>query len=648
MKQPYIFDEFFASGKEESISPFLTPSSRKWGRNISLKASLLSAVLLLGAFISSFFHPTASSLMLIGVYFISGTPALIDALDDLNNVEINIDVLMTIAALLSVLIGSPLEGALLLVLFELSASIENAVTKKTRGTLHNLSELAPASAAVVGENGLVYDRSVKEITVGTHLLIRAGEIVPLDGDVTEGSSFVNLVHLTGESQPIAKRPGDTVQAGARNLEGTLTLRVTRTSADSTLSRMIELIAEAQESKPKITRLIDQFGKWYATTILSLAGLFALALPWIWDIPYLGPEGGIYRALSFLIAASPCALILATPTAYLSAISCCARKGILLKGGIVLDSLARARQIAFDKTGTLTTGELTCTEIRRLSGTCPEARALSIAAALERHAVHPIARALTSLAQSRAIQPAEIAQFKSVPGFGLEGHVDSLTVFIGHADYIAQKTSLSLPQTAGITTLLLIGDSLFLFTFTDQIRPGVKELSERLKKRMRLLLLTGDKIENANLVGHELQFDAIYANLRPEDKLTKIAECLTQGDLVMVGDGVNDAPALSRATVGISLGKIGSATAVDASDVVFLNDDLSELDWLLAKARKTTRIIKQNLTLALAVILLATTPALLGTIPLWLAVILHEGGTVLVGLNSLRLLQLGSRKQTSIS
>ncbi|MGE5196562.1 MAG: heavy metal translocating P-type ATPase [Anaerolineae bacterium] len=654
---PYVFDEFFASGKEESISPFLTPSSRLWGKNLPLKTALLSAFLLAAAFTASFFNQASSHLLLTLVYFLAGTPALIGAIDDIKNLDINIDVLMTLSAFLSVLIGSELEGALLLVLFELSGSIEGAVAQKTKSAIVSLNRLSPKIACVLDNEGRFFDRSVKEVGIGAHLLVKAGEIVPLDGLVISGSCFVNLVHLTGESQPISKKEGDEVQAGAYNLDGTLTIKVTRTTSDSTLSRIIQLILEAQSSKPTLQRLLDRFGKWYASSIISLAILFSLTLPFLLTIPYLGPEGSIYRALTFLIAASPCALIIATPTAYLSAISSCAKRGILLKGGIALDAIASCSIVAFDKTGTLTTGKLSCIGMEPLqtfSAECSDQTALSIAASLEQHAVHPIAEAVLDYAKKRGAPLMPIADFKALAGFGLEAAVilnaQKRLVFIGHADFIFSKMSASIKEKfsaiegrlrlqAQMTTLLLVGETLFAFYFTDTIRKNAKDALEKLKKRgLRLIMLTGDHRVNAENVAKILNVDEVFADLRPEDKLAKVAHFSKEKGLLMVGDGVNDAPALARASVGISMGKIGSATAVDASDIVFLQDDLSLLDWVFKKAHQTLFIVKENLSLALLVILLATTPALLGVVPLWAAVLMHEGGTVLVGLNSLRLLK----------
>lgn len=634
--KPASFDEFFASGLEETISPFLIPSSRKWGKNLPLKTALLSALCLVLSFVFSFHHEAISWLFLMGVYFLSGTPALIHALHDLKNWEINIDVLMTLAALLSVIIGSGFEGGLLLVLFELSGAMEELASQKTRGALQALHQLSPKMAWVIKEDRSVIAVSVKEIGTGTKLLIKAGEMVPLDGIVVEGSSFVDLSHLTGESQPVAKKAEDEVPAGAKNIDGTLTISVTRGSGDSTLAKIIELVTKAQEAKPKVQLFLDRFGKWYASTIILLSLGFALTLP-LFGISFLGGEGSIYRALAFLIAASPCALIIATPTAYLSAISSCARRGVVLKGGITLDALAKCKTVAFDKTGTLTTGKLSCVSVQQLKGpSFDRNQAIAIAAALEQYAVHPIAEAIVAYSQDLKLKPLSVTHFQSIPGFGLEGDVDGMHAKIGRLSFIenVEKTSSSM-----LATYLQIGDVIFQFQFEDAIRPQAPLLIDELKaKKLSVVMLTGDHEASAASIAKALGIDAFYADLHPEHKLERVAELSHANGLIMVGDGMNDAPALARSTVGISMGKIGSATAVEASDIVFLNDDIAVLSWLHTKAFQTMAVVRQNLSLALGVIFLATTPALLGWVPLWAAVILHEGGTLLVGLNSLRLLR----------
>ncbi len=642
---PYVFDEFFASNKEESISPFLTLDSKDWGKNLSLKSSILSAVCLALSFCFHFISLDISHIFLLIVYVLSGTPALIGAIEDIQSLDINIDVLMTLAALLSVLIGSGLEGALLLVLFELSGSMEAVVTLKTRSALISLHKLAPSKACILLDDGHIIEKSIKEIEVGTSVLIKAGEIIPLDGIVLKGSSFLNLSHLTGESNPLAKTVGDEVPAGARNLDGSLTIQVMTTAKDSTLSKIIQMVSEAVDSKPQLQQWIDSFGKRYATTIILLTALFAGILPFIFKIPYLGIEGSIYRALSFLIAASPCALVIATPTAYLAAISSCARRGILLKGGIILDALSRCRHIAFDKTGTLTTGKLQCLEMHPLNEEALQIdsnKALSVAGSMERLVKHPMADAIVAFAKEKKISLTELNSFESIPGSGLKATLGKTHCFIGNEKFIFSKTqAIEIPAFKSSTqTYFLFGNALFAFYFQDEIRPETKKLIDNLhnKLHMKTAMLTGDHKQNALPIAKEVGILEVFADLSPQDKLDEVARLSRDEGLIMVGDGVNDAPALARATVGISMGKVGSATAIDASDVVFLQDEICTLDWLIQKSRNTMTIVKQNFSLAIGVILFATTPALLGWVPLWLAVVLHEGGTVLVGLNSLRLLQ----------
>lgn len=656
-KDPAIFEEFFEMGLHDTVSPLLTPESRLWGVNLTLKASILAACILAISFILSFV-PTAlplSHLLLVSVYFLAGTPALIESIEDLANFEINIDILMTLAAFLSVLNGSEIEGALLLVLFSLSGAMEDAVTSKAKSSISSLSKLSPSKACVVEDDGSILERSVKDIAVGTKILVKSGQVVPLDGVVIEGTSSVNLVHLTGENFPVLKKPQDEVPAGARNLEGALVMTVTHANADSTLARIIDLVTHAQEARPALQRWFDKLSEGYAKMIILLSAFFAVTLPFVVDIPFLGFEGSIYRGVAFLIAASPCALIIAIPIAYLSAISVCARNGILLKGGITLDALASCKVIAFDKTGTLTTGDLTCEGIEAFAGTASSASALAVAYAMEKNAVHPIAKAIVAFAQNKKIESLPLKDFKSTPGYGLEAVVSlvdgDVNACIGNHDYIAPKLpgpaadrlrqkSDEIRENGELLAVLLMEDDVFLFRFRDTLRPQIKMTLDALKKRwhMTLLMLTGDHENTARKVATEMNIDEYHANLKPEDKLDHITERSKSSGLAMVGDGVNDAPALARATVGICMGKVGSNAAIDAADIVLLHDNIEKLDWLVGKARQTQAIVKQNLAVAVLAILIASIPAVAGLVPLWLAVVMHEGGTVLVSLNALRLLR----------
>lgn len=656
---PVVFDEFFELGLQESVSPFLTPETRAWGANLTLKASIAAAVILLISFALSFSYTflPLSHFLLITVYFLAGIPSLIESVEDLLSLEVNIDVLMTLAAFSSVLIGSGMEGGLLLVLFALSGSIEDAVTSKAKSNISSLNKLSPTKATVIEEDGILLERALSDISTGTHILIKSGQIVPLDGVVIEGISSLNLVHLTGENMPVTKKIGDEVPAGGRNLEGALVVRVTHTSADSTLARIIQLVTQAAEARPILQRWFDKLSEGYAITIILLAALFALVLPWVIGIPYLGFEGSVYRGLAFLIAASPCALIIAIPIAYLSAISVCARRGILLKGGITLDALASCKSIAFDKTGTLTTGELTCEGLEPINNASAQEQelALSAAYAMERNSVHPIARSILSYAKSKNIPNLQIKNFKTVAGYGLEAMAPvpggDLEVYIGNPDYILPKLqtevaeklkemSRKYEERGDIISVMLMGDKVFLFRFQDTLRPKIKATIESLQKKHRWtsVMLTGDHEQSAKRIAKEVGITEYHASLKPEDKLEFVSNLACEKGLAMIGDGINDAPALARATVGISMGKVGSTAAIDASDIVLLHDNIELLDWLVDKAYKTQTIVRENLFVAVAAICIAAIPALLGLVPLWLAVVLHEGGTVLVGLNALRLLK----------
>lgn len=640
-----VFEEFLELGLPDTKSPFLTHASRSWGKDLELRASCLAAFFLACSFFTSFFSPLLflSPIFLLFVYFLVGVPALIESVEDLFLFEVNIDVLMTLAAFSSVFIGGAMEGGLLLVLFALSHSMEEMVSREAKGALARLKEASPKKGLLLLEDGRLKEMAVEDILLGQKLLVQAGQMIPLDGKVVEGESALNLAHLTGESEPVRKKAGDTVPSGATVQEGSLVLEVTHASFDSTLSRIIHLVTEAQEAKPKLQRWFDRLSKAYAMTIISLFVLFALSFPYVLQIPFLGVEGSLYRSLAFLIAASPCALILAIPTAYLSAISACAAQGVLLKGGVVLDALTTCKHIAFDKTGTLTTGKLTCLGYEHLEGpTLSKEEIMGVVHGVEKQAKHPVAEALMRFAQE--VAPVKVEKFLSLPGKGVEATLGQKTVRIGNLLLFPSLTPSLKERVAKareggfLIALLQLDQSLYLFRFQDTLREGIASIIQTLQASFSTTLLTGDAKENGESVAKAVGIAACFSELQPEDKLAHVKRLADQGGLVMVGDGMNDAPALARATVGIAMGQVGTGAALDASDVVLLKDDLEKIAWLVDKAKKTRWIVVENLCLATLAIFVAAFPALLGMVPLWLAVILHEGGTVLVGLNALRLLK----------
>jgi len=647
--------EFFELGQDESASPFLTPFARRISKNFSLKASILSAFLLGVSYWLSFGPNSAyfAYLLLVATYLIVGAPALIHSIEDiLMRFDVNIDVLMTLAAFSSLLIGTGYEGALLLVLFALSGAIEDAVTLKAKSSLITLHSLVPMKA-YVQEGDQFLERSVKDVQVGTIILVRAGEVVPLDGVIIEGRSFANFAHLTGESKPIRKEAGDEIASGARVVDSSLLIQVTHKVQDSTVSKIVRLITKAQSAKPKLEKTFDRFGRVYAISIISFSFLVATCFPFLFGISLLGNEGSLYRALAFLITASPCALILAVPIAYLSTLGACAKKGVVMKGGVVVDALNSCSIIAFDKTGTLTMGELVFDACIDYSKTKvhSEEMLLSYAAALERNAVHPVAKAIVERAKKTK---ATVQDVQVIPGYGVRGKIQiagsTVEAFIGDvgyvAEYLAPETGALMIRDANrakgkgkIVAGFCIGQDGYLFSFSDHPRPEIANTLSRLKKMgYRLLMLTGDSAQNAAIIAKVVGISEFQADLKPEDKLETIEALSKESGLAMCGDGINDAPALKRASVGIAMGQVSSATARAAADVILLHDTIEHLDWLFIKAQKTKKIVLQNLVIALLAIVGGSIPALYGVLPLWLAVIVHEGGTVLVGLNAIRLLK----------
>jgi heavy metal translocating P-type ATPase len=647
-----LFEEFFAN-QEEFKSPFLKRRGRSLSKNISLKAALVSTVFLILSFAFSFTHEPLANFMLLFVYFFAGIPALIESIEDLKKLTINIDVLMILAAFLSIFIDSALEGGLLLVLFAISGAMEDAALSKTTSAIKSLHKLTPKTAIVL-EDGKQIVKSIKEIEIDSIILVKPGQIVPLDGVVTNGATSLNLSHLTGENMPITIQVGDVVPAGGQNIEGVIEIKVSTKSHASTLSKIIELVTKAQNTKPQVQRLLDKVGPKYATSIILLAFLFAITLPFFAVDTFLGSEGSIYRALAFLIAASPCALIIATPTAYLSSLSSCARKGVLLKGGFVLDGIAETKNIAFDKTGTLTKSELTLDRLEMIEDGIDEAQLLAVAYSLELNSTHPIGLSVCKYAVQNNIKKLEVQDLKEIPGLGLEAKVKIGNVFeqtlIGHSKHIIPRLDPKIKEKAQAKIeavlnegksycILSVKGALCILTFFDTIRTDAKAMIATLKnEKMNVWMLTGDHEATAKRIGRELSIEHIQYDLKPDQKLELISQLNAQGGTMMIGDGINDGPALANAKVGITLGSIGSDTAIEASDVVILNDELKLLPWLIKKAKKTKQIVTENLIFATMVIIGTSFAALFGIVPLWMAVVLHEGGTILVAFNGLRLIR----------
>lgn len=649
----FSFRDFLDSGGDESTSPFLKPQARKMSKWLDLPLALFSGLLLAIAFAAhlGFSTPVWSYCLIALVFFLSGTKALYGAAQDLALLQLNIDILMTLAAYLCAFMGSYLEGALLLVLFDISRNMEKLVNQRARSSVMSLRDIAPEKVLVINSDRSETIYHIHDVRVGMRILVKAAEVVPLDGIVCHGSSSVSFAHLTGESAPHRVKPGDAVASGAKTIDGALELEVSKPIQEATLTQIIKLIHEAHEAKPALERTFDKLGDRYAQIIIAASLLIALISPLGSSLDYLGEDGSIYRALTFLIAASPCALILALPIAYLSALGACARKGIILKGGAIFDRLYQCKALAFDKTGTLTQGALVVSHVQtfgKITSSFEQA-----VANLEKRSSHPLAESLCRYYKSQ-IQHQHLESIHIDAGQGMSADYEGKLLRVGHSQYalenapehlraLVQSAADELKKTGATYCVASDGEQAIMYIFLDQLRDQAAQTISALKNQlaMKSYMLTGDHRQSAHEIAKQVGVDEVFYELSPEQKVDMVEKLSIKGSLAMVGDGVNDAPALARATVGIAMGNIGSGAATYAADVLLLNDDISQLPWLFHKARQVRTIIWQNLALAGCAIVLATSSALLGALPLWAAVIAHEGGTILVGLNGLRLMRTKS-------
>ncbi len=563
----------------------------------------------------------------------------------------DIDLLMLVAAIGAALLGEWAEGAFLLVLFALAHALEHYAMDRARGAIRALTELAPARARV-RRDGADVEVPVEAVTVGEIVLVRPGDRIPVDGVVATGRSSVNQAPVTGESVPVDKADGDDVFAGTVNGEGALEIRTTRAVGDRTLDRVIRLVESAQTAKAPTQQFTDRFERIFVPMVLVGAALVMLVPPlagWsAWDT-------AVYRSLALLVAASPCALALGTPSAVLAAIAQAARRGVLIKGGAHLENLGTLKVVAFDKTGTLTVGRPEVTDVVVLDADTPEAL-LRLAAAVERQSQHPLAQAVVRAAVDRKIEAPDAGPLESVTARGVRATVEGELVEIGStrlwtdqqiAIPMAIEVTLDRLQQDGRSVMIVKHGSRWLgvLGLADQPRPEARAVLEQLRalSLRPLVMLTGDNRGVAEAVARAIGVDDVRSDLLPEDKVTAIRALMeTHGRLAMVGDGVNDAPALALATVGIAMGGAGTAVALETADVALMGDDLASLPFAVGLSRQAARIIKQNLALSMAVIGVLVVATLGGWAGIGTAVLLHEGSTMVVVGNSLRLLTYAGR------
>lgn len=562
-------------------------------------------------------------------------------------VTFDIDLLMLLAAIGAAILGAWAEGAFLLFLFSLAHALEHAAMGRARDAIRALGELAPRSATVRRGEGTV-SLPVEQVRPFDIVIVRSGESVPVDGEVTAGSSSVNQAPITGESVPVAKGTGDEVFAGTINGDGVLHIQATRVVGDRTLDRVVKLVAEAQVQKAPTQLFTERFERIFVPVVLVADVLLIVIPPLVgaWDL-----STSFYRGMALLVAASPCALALGTPAAVLTGIAQAARSGVLIKGGAHLENLGQLRALALDKTGTLTEGHPEVTDVRALSGT-DEGELLRVAAGIEQHSQHPLAAAVVRAAEQRGLVPSAASDVQSVTGRGIRGSVDGTATAIGNLE-LWEGAGGTIPdeirreveelQAGGRSTMAVEhgGRWLGVLGVADRPREGVADTLNRLRELGigPIVMLTGDNAGVGKAIGEEVGVDEVRSGLLPEDKVTAIRELSdAHGQVAMVGDGVNDAPALANATVGIAMGGAGTAIALETADVALMADDLGKLVFAVGLSRQARAVIRQNLYISLTVIgilVLATTSGVSG---IGLAVLVHEGSTLVVVANALRLLR----------
>ena len=558
----------------------------------------------------------------------------------------DIDLLMLLAAIGAAILGEWAEGAFLLFLFSLAHALEHYALDRARGAIRALADLAPATARVQrGDQTL--EVPVEEVAAGETVVVRPAERIPVDGEVGSGRSVVNQAPITGESVPVEKGPGDEVFAGTINGDGALQVTTTRVAGDRTLDRVVQLVEEAQTQKAPTQRFTERFERIFVPAVL-VADLLLIVLPpllgfWDWGTSF-------YRGMALLVASSPCALALGTPSAVLAGIAQAARNGVLIKGGAHLENLGTLRAIAFDKTGTLTIGEPRVTEAVPVPDVREE-ELIATAAAVERHSQHPLADAVVRHAEELRLTVPEAGDLESITARGVRSTVGGEVVEIGNLR-LWEEAEVAVPadvreaveklQQAGRSTMAVRHGERWLGVIgvADRPREGVREVLERLREIGigTLAMLTGDNRGVGEAIAREVGIDEVRAELLPEDKVTAVRALLEEhGQVAMIGDGVNDAPALANATVGIAMGGAGTAVALETADVALMGDDLGKLPFAVGLSRKARAVIRQNLYISLsviAVLILATTTGIFGIGP---AVLVHEGSTLVVIANALRLL-----------
>ena len=611
--------------------------------------SALSGLLLLAGFVLSMLDgPDAIATGLYVAAAVAGAHFFaVEALEELlREREIGIELLMVVGAIAAGALGEWGEAAMLVFLYSISEALEEFTESRTEGAIRALMDLAPKTVTLL-RDGEQVETPAADVRVRDRFLVRPGEGMATDGTIVEGASALDESAVTGESIPVEKTVGQKVFAGTLNGSGVLTVEATATHENNTLAKIVHLVTEAQEEKGRAQRFMERFASRYSPAVLIVGVLVAVigGLADDWDT-------WLERAATVIVAAAPCALVISIPITYVAAIGNAGRRGILVKGGVVLEDLATVKVAAFDKTGTLTHGRPELTEIVTAPGV-DETEALALAAGLERASEHPLAKAVVDGAVDRKVVPAEVTDINALVGAGIEGNHGGRRILVGSPKLMGER-SLSLDafgdriaqlESSGATAVVLVvdDDPQAVFGLADTLREQAQDTVQALKRAgiERTVMITGDNQRTADTVAARVGVDEALAEQRPEDKSTAIRSLQERyGGVVMAGDGVNDAPALAAATVGVAMGTAGSDVALETADVALMGDDLSKLADALYLARRTRSVVRQNLALSFAVLAVLVPGALFGVLNLPLAVAGHELSELFVIVSGLRMARAG--------
>lgn len=592
--------------------------------------------------------------LFIFAIFIGGYSLFKEGLKNLLKFEFTMETLMTIAIIGAAFIGEWAEGSIVVILFAVSEALERYSMDKARQSIRSLMDIAPKEALVrrSGTDRMVH---VDDIQIGDIMIIKPGQKIAMDGHVVKGYSAVNQAAITGESIPVEKNIDDSVFAGTLNEEGLLEVAVTKRVEDTTISKIIHLVEEAQGERAPAQAFVDTFAKYYTPAIIVIAALIATVPPLLFGGNW---ETWVYQGLSVLVVGCPCALVVSTPVAIVTAIGNAAKNGVLVKGGVYLEEIGGLKAIAFDKTGTLTKGVPVVTDYIELTEATniQQNKNYTIMAALEQLSQHPLASAIIKYGETREMDLTSINvnDFTSITGKGIRGTVDGNTYYVGSPVLFKELLTSQFTDSIHrqVSDLQLKGKTAMLFgtnqnlisivAVADEVRSSSQHVIKRLHELgiEKTIMLTGDNQATAQAIGQQVGVSEIEGELMPQDKLDYIKQLkINFGKVAMVGDGINDAPALAAATVGIAMGGAGTDTAIETADVALMGDDLQKLPFTVKLSRKTLQIIKQNITFSLVIKLIALLLVIPGWLTLWIAIMADMGATLLVTLNGLRLMKV---------